>query len=267
MLRIATAQNQIGNSITNNASQIKELIEKAAQQGADFIHFPEGALSGYVKAQIKNWADVDWRVLERELEQIQGLCARLKIGAAIGCAHRHPKMERPFNSLYIIDASGEMAARYDKRFCSNSEISNWYSVGNSAVLMEIKGIKLGFALCIEIQFPEIFMEYGELGVDCVLFSAYGDSEMFRIQSQGHSACNNYWFSFSVPSNTSYKQASCFIGPDGSLIDSYKNGLAGFIINEVNPEAEAWDIPYKKARPWRELARKGEIYKPYQLGRS
>ncbi len=261
---LATAQNQVEVDPQHNASQIMELIEKAAQDGADFVHFPEGALSGYVKAQIKSWHDVDWQVLERELLQIQRLCASRKIGAAIGCAHKNPGTLRPFNSLYVIDTSGHMVARYDKRFCSNSEINDWYSAGTTPLVVEVKGMKLGFALCIEIQFPEIFMEYGEVDADCVLFSAYNDAEMFRIQAQGHAACNNFWISYSVPVNASHEQASCLIGPDGRVIGSCQNGSLGYILNEIDPHADQWDIPCKQARPWRKLAREGDIYRPYQL---
>ncbi|MEM7170759.1 MAG: carbon-nitrogen hydrolase family protein [Pseudomonadota bacterium] len=262
-MRIATAQPRIDRSPARNADQIKAMIGEAVRGGADFIHFPEGALSGYVKAQIKDWSDVDWPALEGALQDIQACCAAHRIGAAIGCAHKHPERGRPFNSLYVIGDTGELSARYDKRFCSHSEITDWFSAGTSPVLLEVKGIKLGFALCIEIQFPEIFMEYEKLGADCVLFSAYQDGEMFKIQAQGHAACNTYWISYSVPANTSHVQASCFIGPDGSLVATCEKEQAGLILNEVDPEEARWDIPCKKARPWRKLARQGDIYKAHQ----
>lgn len=252
-MRIATAQNIIESDIEQNASHIEDLIISAADDGADFIHFPEGALSGYVKAHITNWSEVDWKAIENSLQKIKNLCAMKHIGAAIGCAHNHPDMERPFNSLYVIDSSGEITARYDKRLCSHSEISDWYSAGNKPVFVYIKGMKLGFALCIEVQFPEIFMEYERLNTDCVLLSAYSESEMFKIQAQGHAACSNYWISYCVPANASHKQDSCFIGPDGTVADSCEQRLAGYIINEIDPDAEHWDIPCKKARPWRKLA--------------
>jgi deaminated glutathione amidase len=259
-MRIATAQNIITSCIDQNALQIEELIKKAAQDGADFIHFPEGALSGYVKAQISNWSEVNWKVLEENLNKLQNICATNRIGAAIGSAYKDSGLERPFNSMFAIDDTGAIIARYDKRFCSNTEINNWYSAGTTPTLIDIKGMKLGFALCIEVQFPEIFMEYERLGADCVLLSAYNETKMFKIQAQGHAACNNYWVSYSVPENVSHTQASCFIGPDGTIIKRCENGKSGFIVNKINPDAEQWDVPCKKARPWRRLARKGEIYK-------
>lgn len=258
-MRIATAQNQIQANIELNFSQIKALVIKAAKEGTDFIHFPEGALSGYAKAQIKDWAEVDWEELEMKLDDICTLCATYQIGTAIGCAYKHQRMNRPFNSLYIIDKKGNLIARYDKRFCSHTEINDWYHAGEVAVVVDIEGIRLGFALCIEIQFPEIFMEYERMGVDCVLLSAYSKSEMFRIQAQGHAACNCFWISYSVPTNTSYKQASCLIGPDGSVLSTCKNGISDLVMHNIDPNAAEWDIPYNKARPWRKLARSRNIY--------
>ncbi|MGH1351804.1 MAG: carbon-nitrogen hydrolase family protein [Methyloligellaceae bacterium] len=262
-MRIATAQIQIENCPKSNAAQMKKFIHGAAQDDADVIHFPESSLSGYVKAQITDWSDVDWNALEDELHNIQDLCAAQNIGAVIGSAHNHTGMDRPFNCLYVIDSNGNMVARYDKRFCSHSEITDWYSAGKIPVVVDIQGFKLGFALCIEIQFPEIFMEYERMGVDCVLLSAYSDSEMFAVQAQGHAACNNYWISYSVPANISDKQSSCFIGPDGSVVGVCEQGKAGYIVNKIDPNDPQWAIPCTKARPWRRLAREGNIYDDFQ----
>lgn len=253
-MRLATAQSKIEENIEHNAEQIKDLVLTASAKDADFVHFPECALSGYIKTQIKSWSDVDWGLLNSELNKIQKLCAQESIGAAVGSAHNHPAIERPFNSLYIINEAGELSARYDKRFCSHSEISDWFAAGDQPVVVDVKGIRLGFALCIEMNFPEIFMAYNALGADAVLLSAYHDDEMFKIQAQGHAACNNLWMSYSVPTNMSKIQPSCIIGPDGKVIGSCKNGSNDIILNEINPDAEQWDVPCKKARPWRKIAR-------------
>jgi len=93
----------------------------------------------------------------------------------------------------------------------------------------------------------------------ISLSAYSDSQMFAIQAQGHAACNNFWISYSVPLNTSQKQPSCFIGLDGKIIDSCKKGLPDIIIHKIDPEAVEWDIPCKKARPWRRIASLGKVY--------
>ncbi|MEP1231649.1 MAG: carbon-nitrogen hydrolase family protein [Litorimonas sp.] len=256
---MATAQSEITSNLDINARNIQQLIQRAAEAGADIVHFPEGALSGCVKTQIRDWNEFDWQDLEEQLSNIARLCGKLGIWAVIGSAHNEHNRHRPFNSLYIIDDTGKLAKRYDKRYCSHSEITDWYVAGISPITIEVKGIKLGFALCIEIQFPEIFQEYEQLNVDCVLLSAYSESPMFAIQAQGHAACNNIWMSYSVPRNLSRAQASCMIAPDGNVLGTCENNKDDITLHEINPNAPQWDIPCQKARPWRRKARLGDIY--------
>lgn len=123
---------------------------------------------------------------------------------------------------------------------------------------------MGFLICIEVQFPELFQEYERLGVDCVCISSGLGLEMFRIQCQGHAASNNYWLSYSVPENSSDKQSSCFIGPDGEILASCGRGVSGLVVSEIDPSDAKWDIPVNKARPWRSRARFGEIYREHRL---
>lgn len=224
------------------------------------MHFPESALSGCVKTHIKDWSTFDWKLLEDQLNKIGALCADLNIWAVFGSAHSETIKKRPYNSLFVFDNFGNLQSRYDKRYCSHTEITDWYRAGSSPIIIDVYGIKLGLAICIEIQFPEIFQEYERLDVDGILLSAYSDRRMFAIQSQGHAACNNYWLSLSVPSNLSHKQPSCLIGPDGKIIDRCKNGSPDVIVHKIDPNAAQWDIPCKKARPWRRKARHGVIYK-------
>lgn len=260
ILYIATAQIPISGDMSQNRTYIEDQIREAKNQGADIVHFPEGSLAGYSKHDISSdWSLFDWGEFDRQLDALKQLCARLGIWAVFGGLYRAAPSKRPFNSLYVINARGDIAARYDKRFCSHSEITDWYSAGDRPVLIELKGQKIGFALCIEIQFPEVFMEYERLGADLVLFSAYSDSVMFGIQAQAHAACNTYWISVSVPSNTGYNLRSHMIGPDGQIIDSCKKVQGDIVVSDINPDDPHWDVPCKKARPWRALARKGDIY--------
>lgn len=257
---IATAQCEITADLNQNAENIERLLRRAAGEGADIIHFPEGALSGQAKSEIKAWDSFDWELLNAQLDKIGRICHELGIWAVIGSAHNACDDGRPYNSLYVFDNLGQRTARYDKRFCSHSEITDWYRAGNTPLTIDINNIKFGFAICIEIQFPELFLAYEKLHVDCVLLSAYSDSHMFAIQAQGHAACNNFWVSYSVPSHISHKQSSCMIGPDGKIIENCKNGRPDIIIHKIDPDALEWDIPCKKARPWRRKARLGDIYR-------
>lgn len=256
---VATAQSFISKDVCENALEIRRLMQLASQAGARLIHFPEGAMSGYVKSQIDNWESVDWKLLRSELEQTAQLAGELGIWVVLGCNHRLTEPHRPHNSLYVISDQGNLHTRYDKRFCSNTETTSWYTPGTSACIFEIDGICFGCAICIEIQFPEVFMEYAALGVDCVLFSSYSDNAMFAVQAQGHAACTNTWLSFSVPAHMSYETPSRMIAPDGTLLNMCETESSMLVTTIINPDAPEWEIPLKRAKPWRALARQGNIY--------
>jgi len=232
---------------------------EAKASSARIIHFPEGALSGYIKAQIKSWGEVDWNLLHNEIEAIKQLSQELQMWVVFGCNHQSPSNERPYNDLYIISDKGTVHGRYSKRLISHTEITDWYTPGSKPSVFEVDGIRFGCLLCIEIQYPELFMEYERLGIDCLLFSAYSDNPMFATQAQGHAACNSYWLSFSVPTNKSENCTSRFIGPEGSVLSSCSSCQSGIVVNTIDPKDPMWEVPIKHNRPWRRRARSGEIY--------
>ena len=49
VLKVATCQFAVGKSITRNALQIRNFLNKAGKAKADIVHFSECALSGYVE--------------------------------------------------------------------------------------------------------------------------------------------------------------------------------------------------------------------------
>ena len=253
-LRIAVCQTAVVADIWRNADAIVQCLEAAAARGADLAHFCEGALSGYAKAQIKTWSGYDFEELLRQTERIQAACQRLGVWAVFGSVSPSGVVDRPFNSLLAIDAHGRLVARYDKRFCSFTEVKDWYAEGDRPVFISVNGLTLGFAACIEIQFPELFQEYEALGADIVLFSSYSDNAMFTVQAQGHAACNCLWISSACPAGGA-EQAACLIGPDGRLIDAREAGAPQMIVQDVVPSDPKWEIPLRRARPWRRQKRR------------
>lgn len=177
----------------------------------------------------------------------------------VGSAHQFTPSHRPHNSLYIISSTGVIVHRYDKRKCSHNELAHWYTPGFEACTFEVAGIKFGCAICIEIQFPEIFIEAEEQDVDCLLFSSYSREQMYGIQAQGYAASQNYWISMSVPANESAEQPSQFIGPTGEIIGTCPKNQSDIQIFEINKHDERWNVALNFMKPWRRKAREGGIY--------
>ena len=141
----------------------------------------------------------------------------------LGSAHPLTPPHRPHNSLYVISDQGEVVNRYDKRFCSNTEITRFYSPGFEPVVFDVDGYRFGCAICIEVNFPSLFVEYDSLGVDCLLLSAWPVDSIFFLKARSHAAIHNYWLSLSVPAQSAELMPSAIIGPDGSEITSTAPG--------------------------------------------
>ena len=70
ILKIAACQFAVGSSIKRNAAQITAFMRKANRKGADIVHFPESALTGYVGVDFPNFDNYNWLLLRLETEKI-----------------------------------------------------------------------------------------------------------------------------------------------------------------------------------------------------
>ena len=257
-LRIAVTQSGISRDVTRNGEAVRSAMRLAARNDARLVQFPEGMLSGYPKEQVRDWAQVDWGQLEHELDLIRVLARELGIWVVLGSAHRLTAPNRPHNSLYVIDDQGRIAERYDKRFCSHTEITDWFSPGFRPATFTVDGFRFGLLTCIEVNFPALFAEYEALGVDCVLLSAYPVDSIFKVKAQAHAAINNYWLALSVSARLSLDLGSCVFGPDGSQL-THASDEHPVAFADIDPDDPQFDIALTKARPWRARARHGDIY--------
>ncbi|MGW7686597.1 carbon-nitrogen hydrolase family protein [Kribbella sp. NPDC054772] len=256
-LRVAVAQTIATADVRHNGSTVRRLMRAAAEARARLVQFPEGFLSGYAKEQIQDWDDVDWTAVRDELRQITALAAELGIWVVLGSAHPLTPPHRPHNSLYVISDAGEIVDRYDKRYCSHTEITTFYSPGFEPVVFDVDGFRFGCAICIEINFPGLFSQYGELGVDCLLLSAYPVDEVFEAKARSHASINTYWVAMALPEQTAHLMNSGVIGPDGRYLAQLDGGEGLVYADLTRADFEVW---FERARPWRKSALDGEIYR-------
>lgn len=261
--KIATVSAPIDVDPRVNAATAIQLMKEAAEAGTRLIHFPEGALSGYVKSQITSWDDVDWETTRAGISEIAEQARALNIWVVIGCNHELTAPNLPHNSLFVISDRGEISARYDKRLCSFTELNGWYTPGKDPLVFELDGLRFGCALCIEVQFYEVFEEYRTLDVDCVLLSSYSDDPQFEISARAHAGLNTFWISHSVPCNTNNPVGSCIIGPDGVIQAQTSPGKKDIAVSEISPDDQKWETPLKKAKVWRKKVRNDDVYKDHQ----
>lgn len=279
-VRLAVAQTPVREdprdveALRESGREVRALMREASAQGARIAHFPEGAIcfpNKYVMSVDgpdavgpADWDRCQWPVLQAELAAIAELARELRLWTVIAAVHRLTGPNRPHNSLYVISDRGEVVTRYDERLLSKTKVSYMYSPGVSPVTFEVDGVRFGCLLGMEIHYPELFAEYEELDVGCVLFSTSGTPGNIAAQAQGHAAVNSYWVSLSVPAQHSAVAPSGIVAPNGHWLarcPSDDSPSVAVVNLDDSSEAAADAVTY--SRPWRREARAG-VYTEYQV---
>ena len=169
-LTVATCQFPVGADVHRNGAAIRRQMRAAARRGAEIVHFPETALSGYAGAQFGSFDGYPWDLLAEETVRIRGLSAELGVWTILGSTHRR-RRGKPSNCLYLIDPTGRIAKRYDKCFLMPGDRLH-YEPGRRLVTHTLGGIKFGLLICFDFRFPELWREYLKRRCRLVFLSSY-----------------------------------------------------------------------------------------------
>ncbi len=168
-LRIATCQFPVSGNPAENAKYVRDFMHQAAGEGAHLLHTSEASLSGYPGCDLPSFENYDWAALRRETADLRTLATELKMWLVLGSAHYLDAGTKPTNCLYLIDPDGKIVNRYDKCFCTGGDQKH-YSAGNRLVTNEIRGVKVGLAICYDICWPQLYIAYRKLGATVMIHS-------------------------------------------------------------------------------------------------
>jgi len=261
VLKVATCQFAVGGDIRRNSRQIQRFLHKAKNSGAEIVHFPECALSGYVGTDFPSFDGYDWDLLRGETQRIIALAGKLDIWVVLGSTHRLTEPNKPHNSLYLIGPNGKLVDRYDKRFCTEGDLKRLMP-GNRFVTFTINGVKCSLLICFDLRFPELYRQLCKQGVNCIFQSFYNARQerptvhkyIMRQTMQCHAATNYFWISMSNASSYYAPYASCFIQPDGKIVRQLQSNRAGVMVNTVDLNKDFYD----PSRLFRDMAINGAL---------
>jgi predicted amidohydrolase len=259
-------------AVRTSGEQIRRLMRDARAAGARLLHLPEGALTGPDKATMSStgpaaigpadWDRADWATLADELRSIAALAGDLGLWTVLGSVHPLTRPRRPHLSLYVISDTGVIATRYDERMLSNTKVSHMYTPGSAPVTFTVDGVRFGCAMGMEAVYPEVFLEYERLDVDCVLFSTHGpgtpvNNGPFALQCQALAAANSFWVSYAGTAQDASNAPSGIIDPNGNWpARCPSDPVAALVTADLDLTVE------NHARPWRRVAR-GDLYAQHQ----
>ena len=246
ILRIATSQFPVSRNIDSNAVWIERHMRDAKKQNADIIHFPECALSGYAGVDFTSLDSLDWRRLHTRTEAIMALADTLDLYVLLGSTHRLSEDHNPHNSLYVIDASGQIIDRYDKRFCTKGDL-NYFSPGDHFVQFELNGVRCGLLICYDVRFPELYRAYRKLNVDIIFQSFYNARQkpggihpkIMPVTAQAHAGINYFYMSL-ANSSAAHSWPGHFITPDGLIEQKLEANKPGILFSEIDINRKYYD---------------------------
>jgi deaminated glutathione amidase len=283
-LTVATCQFPVSGDIDQNLGWITRQLTEAADRGARVAHFPEGALSGYAGTDFATFAGYDWGRLQTATGRVQKQASELGIWVVTGSAHRFSDVAKPHNSLYVINDSGEIAARYDKRFLGGPDHDH-YSPGNHPATWVIDGITCAALICYDYRFPELYRQCVTLDVQLVFHSFHaGNISPEQVAAIGAAigteymalnpaatftypgitmpaamtataACNHVWISCPNSSAPESLWPAFFVRADGITIGRLGRNAAGVLVSRVDTEQDLYD----STGPWRRRAIAGVLH--------
>ncbi len=114
------------------------------------------------------------------LKMSQSFAASNKVSINIGSLLLKTKNGKKLvNRSFFINKDGKIKATYDKIHMFDVKInkhetykeSNSFSPGNKIVLCKINNIKLGFTICYDLRFPNLFRKLAKKGAQIILMPA------------------------------------------------------------------------------------------------
>lgn len=161
--KVAAIQMRSGKSPAENAVWLESMIREAAAAGATYVQTPEmtGALVRDQEARASAFTSQDRDVIAKTASR---LAAELGIVVHIGSTAILRADGKLANRALLYGPDGELITTYDKIHMFDVDLDNgesWresaaYEAGTRAVVADLPFGKLGFAICYDLRFPQLF---------------------------------------------------------------------------------------------------------------
>ena len=163
VFKAAAIQMRSGKDPERNASDMEKLVRDAAGQGATYIQTPEmtGAM---VRDKDARRAIFTSEEKDVTVATARRLASELGVFLHVGSTGILRADGKIANRALLISPRGETIATYDKIHMFDVDLDNgesWresaaYEPGAQAVVADLDGAKLGFAVCYDLRFPQLF---------------------------------------------------------------------------------------------------------------
>lgn len=170
LINLTCVQKKVGsNSIDEAIGYLEALIASLSYAENRIVLLPEVWVSGFDRDKLFYFAKKSDELLDRL--KILSNSTLVSIAGTIPM-FTNINSKKLYNSFIFFSSQGKLVANYRKihLFPLISE-QKYFLSGENPVMLRLNGIKIGFATCYDIRFPELFRYYALHGVDIVLVAA------------------------------------------------------------------------------------------------
>lgn len=155
MIKISVAQISFEQKNNSRLNLILRYIQLAKKRKIDLVCFPEGVLKQGAK---KN---------EILIQKISNECKINKVACIV--VGNLKEKNKIYNTALLIDSDGKIKGKHKKVFvCDDPKVS----AGNSFQVYSFNGIKIGLAICWDINHPKSLTALAKKGADIVFCPMY-----------------------------------------------------------------------------------------------
>lgn len=151
-----------------NFDHAAELIREAAANGTDAAVLPETWNTGFFPKDLGACADQDGTRTKRIFS---ALAKELHINIVCGSVADR-RAEGFFNTAYVFDRAGEVAAAYDKtHLFTYAGEQEYFQPGRHTCRFKLDGATCGLMICYDLRFPELARTLALEGIDLLFIPA------------------------------------------------------------------------------------------------
>ena len=179
-MRAAIFQMTSGIDPAANAAAIVEMAARAKGEGADMLFTPE--MAGYLdRDRQRASATLRTEGDDPVLAAVREAAAKLGLWVHLGSIPLKDERAdgRWANRSFMIDASGEVRARYDKIHLFDVDLAtgeSWressiYGPGERVVAVDTPWARMGLSICYDMRFPDLYRALTNAGAAVLLMPA------------------------------------------------------------------------------------------------